>query len=531
NKQQQLCPAMVAGEICIAGDGLARGYLNRAELTAEKFIPHPFDKTAGSRLYKTGDLGRWLADGNIEYLGRIDEQVKIRGYRIELGEIETVLMQSGLVKQAVIAAKQDANGNKRLIGYVVADGESDKQAITNHLHSKLPDYMVPALWIQLQTLPLTANGKIDRKAMPDPDANDLTGEYVAPRNKLESELAAIWQKLLGIEKVGIEDNFFELGGDSILTIQIVARVNQSGYQLQPKDIFLNQTISRLSAVIASRLAADVTGEQGILTGLSGLLPIQQWYLTGEQNNLSHFNQCVLLGIDKTVKEEELRLTVNQLVQHHDALRFRYYQKDGNWLQEYGAGGDAVVAEDLQSKSNEILASAITECANKYQRSLDIERGDLIRVVLMKTPESEPTNRLLIVIHHLAVDGVSWRILLQHLEMLLADLRNSERLKLGFKSFSYRQWYNALESYSKSPKLLSQTSYWQKALSHLPQLPVDFTSHDRIQVKDLLTHVVSLNAERTTELLQQVPKAYNTEIDDILIASLAVTIANWSNSSR
>jgi amino acid adenylation domain-containing protein len=223
----KIVPTGVLGEIYIAGAGLARGYLNQSELTREKFIANPFSTGPGSRMYKTGDLGRWLPDGNIECLGRIDSQVKIRGYRIEIGEIESVLEKSELISQAVVEAKEDTSGNKRLIGYVVPEGPYDKEKIQTYLKAKLPEYMIPGLWVELESLPLTPNGKIDRKALPDPDVSEqLSTEYVAPRNDQEQKLAAIWQELLGIERVGIYDNFFELGGHSLMAMRMVAYIER-----------------------------------------------------------------------------------------------------------------------------------------------------------------------------------------------------------------------------------------------------------------------------------------------------------------
>jgi amino acid adenylation domain-containing protein len=235
NGEGQLAPIGVAGEICLGGSGLARGYLNRPDLTAERFVADTFEAEAALDYTRQVIWGRWLADGNIEYMGRIDDQVKIRGYRIELGEIESVLLQSGLVKQAVVIARQEANGNKQLVGYVVTEGTFDKQAIIENLETKLPGYMVPALWVQLESLPLTSNGKIDKKALPEADASEtLTNQFVAARTETEKNLCSIWQQLLGIETVGIYDNFFELGGDSILTIQVVSRAGRLGYELRPK---------------------------------------------------------------------------------------------------------------------------------------------------------------------------------------------------------------------------------------------------------------------------------------------------------
>ena len=219
-------PIGVPGEIYIGGAGLSRGYLNRPELTKEKFVSDPFSKEKGARLYRTGDLGRWLADGNIEYWGRTDDQVKIRGYRIELGEIESVLGQSEQVSQAIVAVRADKQGNKQLVGYVVPEGEYDRNNIQAYLKQQLPDYMIPAHLVAMESFPLTANGKIDRKALPDPELPDMAVEYVAPRNETEQALARIWQELLGIERVGVYDNFFELGGHSLLAMRVVSYIER-----------------------------------------------------------------------------------------------------------------------------------------------------------------------------------------------------------------------------------------------------------------------------------------------------------------
>ncbi|MEP7233019.1 MAG: amino acid adenylation domain-containing protein, partial [Ginsengibacter sp.] len=242
---QNLLPIGVPGELCIGGEGLARGYLNREDLTVQKFIKNPFINDPEARIYRSGDLGRWMPDGTIEYLGRLDDQVKIRGYRIELGEIETVALQSGLIKQVVVLARSNSDEGKRLIGYVVADGKLDKQLLTSYLHTKLPDYMVPQVWVQLDYLLLTSNGKIDKKALPDPGLTEFaTNEYVAPRNELESGLAEIWKELLHVDRVGIHDNFFELGGHSLLVIILVSAIRKRlKIELTINDIFINPTIA------------------------------------------------------------------------------------------------------------------------------------------------------------------------------------------------------------------------------------------------------------------------------------------------
>ncbi len=266
NERGNLCPVGIAGEICVTGVQVARGYLNRPDLTAEKFIANPFRKEKEARMYKTGDLGRWLTDGNIEFLGRTDDQVKIRGYRIELGEIESVLHQCELVKQAVVLAKKDKEGNKLLVAYIVPKGLFDRKAITTYLKGKLPDYMVPTILIELERFSTTPNGKIDKKALPDPNtSNILNSQYLAPRTEIEQKLANIWKKLFHIERLGIQDNFFDLGGNSIKAVQVVSHARRAGYNLQASDFFIHQTIEELSKVITSRFQENVL-KQGHLNG-------------------------------------------------------------------------------------------------------------------------------------------------------------------------------------------------------------------------------------------------------------------------
>jgi amino acid adenylation domain-containing protein/non-ribosomal peptide synthase protein (TIGR01720 family) len=528
DSHQNLQPVNVAGELCIGGAGLARGYLNRPELTAEKFIKDPFSTEPGARLYRSGDLGRWLPDGSIEYLGRIDDQVKIRGYRIELGEIETTLLQSDLVSQVVVIAREDAPGNKRLVGYVVAKGLFSKDAISAYLQERLPDYMVPAIWVSLEILPLTSNGKINKKALPVPEITALLNQdFVAPRNESEEQLANIWKELLNLERVGIHDNFFELGGDSILTIQVVSRARRIGFELTPKDLFIHQTIGRLSAAIAERSATLQLGEQGVLSGFSGLLPIQQWFFEMEQPHVEYYNQSVLLGISKSVNTADLAKAFDQLMEHHDSLRFKYHQQDGKWLQEYGSRKINLVTEDLQSIAKEGLAAAITEKAALYQLNLNIHAGEITRVILMLTPESESHNRLLVVVHHLAMDGVSWRILLEDVELLLNGLALGKTEQLSPKTISMRQWYTTLQNWGLGKHVLSQAAYWRRANENYHPLPIDFDYTGLVKDKDIATQNVRLNAGLTSRLLHEVPRVYHTEINDLLLAALAATIRKWT----
>jgi len=525
-----LCPVGIKGELCVGGPGLARGYLNLPELTKEKFIRDPFSSDREERLYKTGDLARWLPDGNIEYLGRRDDQVKIRGYRIELGEIESVLNQSGLVSQGVVLAKEDSSGNKRLIGYAVAADTFDKQEIQSYLSARLPEYMVPALWVELESLPITTSGKIDRKALPDPESVEVSKSYAAPRNETETALAEIWQELLDLDHIGIFDNFFELGGDSILMIQVLSRMRRLGYEI-PKDIFNYQDITGLSEAIGRGTEQAGSGEQGELSGSFGLMPIQEWYLESAGKDISHYNQGVLLKIRKTVSAAALREALDQLRARHDSLGLVFKKEGGNWQQEYGTEKLQLEEEHLERTDKENLSKEINTKAETCQRSLSIEEGILARAVLMHTPAWENDNRLLIVIHHLAVDGVSWRILLSDLEQLLDGQVSGRQITLGAKGASYRQWRQALEQYSQTRRLGAQTAYWEQVVKSYEPLPEEKHNTGAVQVKDLQDCHVKLNTEETRYLLQEVPKVYHTEISDLLLGALCATLCKWSGNSN
>jgi len=302
----QPVPLGVPGELYIGGAGVARGYLNRPELTAKCFIPDPFTPTArgggqggaGARLYKTGDLCRYLPDGNIEFLGRTDHQIKIHGFRIELGEIEAVLSQHPGVQETVALAREDTPGSKRLVAYFVSvqDPAPTVSELRGFLKEKLPEYMIPSAFVTLDSLPLTPNGKVDRRALPAPDQSrpDLEAEYVAPRTPEEEILASIWAQLLDVDQVGVHDSFFELGGDSILSIQVIARVNQAGLRLTPRQIFQHPTVAELAAVAGT--GPTIQAEQGIMEGPLPLTPIQRWFFERRLPEPHHWNQTVLLEV-------------------------------------------------------------------------------------------------------------------------------------------------------------------------------------------------------------------------------------------
>jgi len=528
----QPVPIGVAGELHIGGDSLARGYLNQPELTADKFITiehlggqdaHP------TRVYRTGDLARYLPDGNIEFLGRIDHQVKIRGFRIELGEVESVLRQYPAIGETIIIAQEDELSNKRLVAYIVPNqSECSVSNLRNFLKEKLPEYMVPSAFVTLKALPLTPNGKVDRQALPAPDSvkPELEGRFVAPRTPIEETITKIWAQVLGLERISIYDNFFELGGDSILSIQIVARANQAGLQLTPKQLFESPTVAGLAAVAGT--PATIQAQQEPVTGAIPLTPIQHWFFEQKLCERHHWNQALLLEVRGMITPALLEQAVQHLLKHHDALRLRFTSTESGW-QQVNAGLDATESVpfsfiDLSGISAAEQATVLEATASELQASLNLAEGSLIRVALFDFGDNQP-NRLLIVIHHLAVDGISWRILLEDLQQIYQQLSQGEAVQLPPKTFSFKQWSESLREYARSERLQQERNYWLRT-SHYSRLPVD-NPNGANMVALARTVSVSLNVEETRALLQDVPSAYQTQINDVLLTALVQTVAEWT----
>ncbi|HMK71848.1 MAG TPA: amino acid adenylation domain-containing protein, partial [Myxococcaceae bacterium] len=396
-------PVGVAGELYIGGEGVARGYLKRPGLTAERFVPDPFGE-AGGRLYRTGDLARRRADGCVEFLGRLDHQVKVRGFRVELGEIETALGQHARVREAVVVARGDGPGEKQLVAYTV--GEATAGELRAHLRDRLPEYMVPSAFVALAAMPLSPNGKVDRKALPAPERG-RGREYQAPRTETEKALAEIWARVLGVERVGLQDNFFELGGDSILSIQVIAQARQRGLRLSPRQLFEHQTVEALAAVAVA--GERVEAEQGLVTGRLPLTPIQAWFFEQELAEPHHFNQSVVLEVEAGFRWELLGPAMERLLAHHDALRLRFARREGRWEQEIAErdGHEVVERVEVAGLSEGERRRVLEARGEALQGSLSLEQGPLVRVAYFDAGPGE-RGRLLLVVHHLAVDGVSWR---------------------------------------------------------------------------------------------------------------------------
>ncbi|QLE40070.1 amino acid adenylation domain-containing protein [Nostoc sp. C052] len=546
----QPVPIGVTGELYIAGDGLARGYWQRPELTALKFIENPFYNPKSKiqnpkleRLYKTGDTARFRPDGNLEYLGRVDNQVKIRGFRIELGEIETVLSQHPEVLQAVVIAREDIPGQKRLVAYVVPKSQLTTDELRHFLKQKLPNYMVPSAFVLLKALPMTLNQKVDYRVLPAPEiSRSAEPNFVALQTPTEERLAAIWAEILRLKQVGIHDNFFELGGDSILSIQVISRANQAGIQIAPKQLFQYQTIAELAAVAG--ITRQVKAEQGLVTGKVALTPIQHWFFEQKLSEPDYFNQSVLLKVSPDLQPELLQQVVQQLLVHHDALRSRFarlplgesqfQQEEENWQQFNAPTQESIPFSviDLSHLSAEGQQTAIKTADAELQASLNLSTGamatpaaGIARVALFQLGNNQP-GRLLFIIHHLVVDGISWRILLEDLATGYQQISCGEAIKLPPKTTSWQYWSDRLTEYAQSS---DELNYWLSESSlKVTALPVDYPSdkeNNTLASTDSVS--LSLTEEHTRALLQDVPSAYNTQINDVLLTALVQSFAQWT----
>ena len=542
----QPVPIGIRGELYIGGAGVARGYLNRPELTAERFISNPFVETLYTnpvetlyttslqdRLYKTGDLVRYRPDGKLEYLGRSDDQVKIRGFRIELGEIEALLSQHPAAREVVVTIQEDSPADKRLVAYIVPEQTFQKPEsndIRQFLKTKLPEYMIPAAFVFLEAMPLTPNGKADRRALPAPDVAIAPAAAIAPRNATEEVLATIWAEVLGLKQVSIHDNFFELGGDSILSLQIISRANQVGLQLAPQQLFQHQTIAQLAAVAGTTLQAQA--EQSLVTGAIPLTPIQHWFFEQNLPEPQHFNQSVLLEIPSDLKPELLQQALQQLLLHHDALRLRFERSPDGWQQvNFAADEIAFNVVNLSELAPKEQQAAFEVEAAKEQASLNLSQGPIIRATLFNLGSHQPT-RLLIVIHHLAVDGISWRILLKDLQTAYQQLSQGKAIELAPKTTSFKRWASRLADYGESGAVATELDYWlTQSSSGVTSLPVDYLEGKNANTVASSAQVsVTLGAEQTRALLQEAPSAYHTQINDVLLTALVQSLQQWSGQT-
>ncbi|MEC2407766.1 plipastatin non-ribosomal peptide synthetase PpsC [Bacillus subtilis] len=524
NQWGVLQPVGAVGELCVGGDGVARGYLGRPDLTKEKFVPHPF--APGDRLYRTGDLARWLPDGTIEYVGRIDDQVKVRGYRVELGEIESALRQIDGVKEAAVLARTAQTGSKELFGYISVKAGTNAEQVRSLLARSLPNYMIPAYIIEMETLPLTSNGKLNRKALPEPNFTSQT--YAPPRNDLEDQLVLIWQEVLGIQRIGIEDSFFELGGDSIKALQVSARLGRYGLSLQVSDLFRHPKIKDLSPFIRK---SERIIEQGPVQGDVPWTPVQQWFFSQDIEERHHFNQSVMLFHSGHLSENALRPALKKLAEHHDALRMVYRNDDRRWIQINQGIHESQLYSlrtfDL-SQSESGWETQIKQEVADLQQSINLQEGPLLHAALFKTLTGD---YLFLAIHHLVVDGVSWRILLEDLSAGYQQAAAGQTIQLPPKTDSYQEYARRIQEYAQSSKLIREEAYWRTVEEQQDaELPYEIPHHVNIDFSKRDSLSFSLTEADTAVLLQNINHAYGTDTQDILLTAASLAICEWTGGS-
>lgn len=522
DQEMHLAPVGAVGELYVGGEGLAREYLNSPELNKEKFCMNPY--VMGERLYRTGDLARWLLDGSIEFLGRFDNQVKIRGYRIELNEIENAFRSMESIQNVAVTTILDELGNKNICAYLVTRTTVTVDELKQELKRTLADYMIPTHYVFLDKIPLTTNGKVDWGALSQLETVSVTqNDYAKPSDLMEEELAKLWQQVLGIKRIGVLEDFFTLGGDSIKAIQAVTKGKKSNLVFSVKDLFECRTIQALKSRVRS-ITTHI--EQGLVEGRVILTPIQRWLLQ-DNKDVNQFNQAIMLHSRKAVDVDCLKKAFVAVLQHHDALRMQYEWKKDSWHQRIrGMSEEVLDFKVLDMRSDSDVTECIRREAEKIQESMNISEGALVKVAVFQTADGD---HILIAIHHLVVDGVSWRILLEDICSAYKHAVENKKIALPSKTNSLKDWALALTTYANERMQESERVYWrntEEALKKVPKIPKDYVITYRPQ-ETVLELESMLTVKQTEQLLTTAHQRYGTRMNDLLVAALVISLSEWS----
>jgi amino acid adenylation domain-containing protein/non-ribosomal peptide synthase protein (TIGR01720 family) len=534
-------PVGVPGEILVGGAGVARGYLRRPELTADRFPEEPA-KSGPRRWYRTGDRARWLPAGGLEYLGRVDDQLKVRGYRIEPGEIESVLAGHPQIRAAVVVARDTGlDGHRQLVAYLVPEPGCGMvwPAVREWLAERLPEHLVPAGAVQLDRLPLTPNGKVDRAALPAPGPGrpDGGGEPAAPRTGTEAVLAEVMGDVLGLDPVGVADNFFALGGDSILAIQVAVRARRRGVAITPAQLFAHQSAAEL-ATVAEPAGSDAGSdagsgaEQGEVTGEVPATPAQAWFHRLDLPHPAHWTRPVLLAARQPVGVDRLGAALAALVAHHDLLRLRVAtgERPRQWIVPVAAHGAVPVHEfDLTGVDARELDRQIDRLARQVSGGLDLAAGPLLLAAVFHAPAGEP-DRVLLAGHQLVLDAASWQVLLADLATAYRQLAEGEPVRLPPKTTAFARWARDLTELAHSARVAEEAAWWLAALpERAPELPVDGDPDTPNREGDAGRIEATLDEPTTRALLALANQAYRTSTSELLLAALAAAVAGWSGT--
>lgn len=532
-------PTGVAGEIYLGGDGIADGYLNREELTAERFLPSPF--VSGDTLYRTGDLGRFDHEGCISYMGRIDFQVKIRGFRIEPDEVKSAILQQPGILDCIVTADPDQTGTRQLLSWIVPEDDKsfDQQLMLEQLNQQLPDYMIPRAFTVIQTLPLTNNGKLDKSQLPAPVLNNE--QQVAARNDIEQTMLDVWQDILQNSEIGITDNFFAIGGDSIKGIQVVARLQEHGITIDTATLFQHQNIETLAKHTSTNDDASSVSQEAC-TGELTLNPIQHWFMDSVKQQaltpdaFNHFNQAMWIALDSPISEEKLSNALQRLTDHHDMLRVAFSLDSSKKTPPalFGIEGhQAFSIDSCEVEETALTHPAVQQFAQTLQQHINIEQAIHISAGLLSTndgsQDAQAPQVLILAIHHLVVDVISWSVLLNDLMMLIDSAEDSNKIILPAKTISQQDWNAQLAIHADSEKVQANKDYWLAMAGENWTFPALNKPAGKVAGAQIISK--SLDKSVTKQLLNDANNAFTTEPQHLLVSALTIATDQWAGAGK